>query len=237
MFRIKICGIVCIEDVLNAACKGVDAVGFLIGITHTAEDKISVQKAREITGIMPGGMSGIMVTHLTDPGQIIPMIIESGCDCLQIQEDMDIKGLKKIRCELPGFQVIMAIHLSSHVPLRKVEQLIDKYSKYEFLVDGFILDSRNPEEDRIGGTGITNDWNAAQMIVKSLSSPVILAGGLNPENVMTAIRKVKPFGVDVNSGVERGGRSLDGKKDHRLLGAFIQNAREAFSLNHSEAGF
>jgi len=229
MYRIKICGMTSLEDVLAAACKGVDAVGFLSGITHRAEDIIAVRKVREITDLMPGGISRILVTHLTDPERIIPMIQETGCNALQIQEDMSCDSIQKIINEMSLIDVTKAILLDHFVSYRKVKELIHKYQEYEQFIDGFILDSRNPKEDRIGGTGITNDWNAASQFVRSLSKPVILAGGLDPRNVGKAIRTVRPYGVDVNSGVERGGRSPDGKKDHGLMGAFVENARKAFN--------
>ncbi len=228
MFRIKICGMVCLEDILSAACRGVDAVGFLAGIKHRAEDRLSVQKIREITDQMPGGILRVLVTHLTDPERIISMLQETGCSGLQVQEDIDCDALREIRNEMPELPVIKAILLDRSVSEKAVKELLRKYRAYEQLVAGFILDSHNLKEDRIGGTGLPNDWNAAAQIVQFLSKPVILAGGLNPRNVEEAIRTVKPYAVDVNSGVEKGGRSSDGKKDHGLMGAFVENAQKAF---------
>jgi len=80
----------------------------------------------------------------------------------------------------------------------------------------------NKGTDQIGGTGITHDWNISKMIVESYKIPIILAGGLNPDNIEEAVNKVKPYAVDVNSGV----KGEDGFKDYEKLKKFIQKAKK-----------
>jgi phosphoribosylanthranilate isomerase len=88
-------------------------------------------------------------------------------------------------------------------------------------VDGIILDKAIRATGQVGGTGKTHDWNISKAVVRSIALPVILAGGLNPENIAEAIRTVQPYGVDVNSGVSKAG----GIKDHEKLRLFIARAK------------
>jgi len=91
--------------------------------------------------------------------------------------------------------------------------------RFEPLADALRLDSRTP--DRIGGTGQTHDWSISRRIVEQARKPVILADGLNPENVAAAVVQVRPYGVDVNTGV----KGLDGTKDEGRVRAFVECAR------------
>jgi len=87
------------------------------------------------------------------------------------------------------------------------------------MVDAILLDSRT--EDRLGGTGQTHDWSISQRLVAASQIPVILAGGLTPENVAEAVRTVRPYAVDVNSGVE----TATGDKSFNLCSQFVANAQ------------
>ncbi|MDW7998591.1 MAG: phosphoribosylanthranilate isomerase, partial [Thermodesulfovibrio sp.] len=98
---------------------------------------------------------------------------------------------------------------------------------YEKVADMLILDTKT--KDRIGGTGLTHDWNISAMIVKEVNIPVILAGGLNPDNVAQAIEIVKPYGVDCNTGT----KGANGYKSPEKIRAFIQNAKGANNRSYS----
>jgi phosphoribosylanthranilate isomerase len=97
----------------------------------------------------------------------------------------------------------------------------DRAPDYEGVADGLLVDS--VDETGAGGTGETHDWTRTRELVDSLSIPVVLAGGLDPEDVAGAVRTVEPYGVDVASGIERSG----GVKDHDAVRAFISRARGA----------
>jgi phosphoribosylanthranilate isomerase len=88
-------------------------------------------------------------------------------------------------------------------------------------VDAFVLDTTNTATGQVGGTGQTHDWAVSRALVEALPVPMVLAGGLKPENVAEAIRQVRPFAVDVNSGVSR----PDGTKDPDRLAAFLRAAK------------
>lgn len=95
---------------------------------------------------------------------------------------------------------------------------------FESVVDAFILDTQDLSNDKIGGTGLTHDWNISSEVVREVSRPVILAGGLTPENVADAIKIVKPFGVDANSGL----KDSDGFKDNVKVINFVYRAKQEF---------
>ena len=228
MFRIKICGIVTREDAHAAVENGADAVGFLAGIRHRAEDRIDPEEAARIAASLPGGTKKVLVTHLETAGEIVPLIETAGCRIVQVQGAVSHEGMRALRRNLEGCELIKALHVGPSVDERALEEILQEARDFLPYVDGLLLDSRNPAEDRIGGTGMVHDWEASREIVRSVPCPVILAGGLNPGNVREAVQAVRPFGVDVNSGVEEGGRSPTGRKDPVRLGEFIAAARQSF---------
>jgi phosphoribosylanthranilate isomerase len=215
--RIKICGIRHQDDAKVALDAGADALGFLVGIAHLAEDKIRKEEAKAIIESLPPLVSPVAVTHLTDVQKIIDLIMYLGVNTVQIHDYIEPKEVKTIRENLPGVKIIKGVHVEG-------EDAIEMAKYFEPYAHAILLDSRTT--DRLGGTGITHDWNISARLVKSISIPVILAGGLTPGNVLEAVYKVKPYGVDVNSGVE----DIKGYKNFSKVQLFIGEARRAAAL-------
>jgi phosphoribosylanthranilate isomerase len=215
--RIKICGIRHQDDAKVALDAGADALGFLVGIAHLAEDKIRNEEAKAIIESLPPLVSPVAVTHLTDVQKIIDLIMYLGVNTVQIHDYIEPKEVKTIRENLPGVKIITGVHVEG-------EDAIEMAKYFEPYAHAILLDSRTT--DRLGGTGITHDWNISARLVKSISIPVILAGGLTPGNVLEAVYKVKPYGVDVNSGVE----DIKGYKNFSKVQLFIGEARRAAAL-------
>ena len=105
------------------------------------------------------------------------------------------------------------------------DELTELINDTKNLADAFMTDTYDPETERSGATGKTHDWVISKKIVDLSSRPVILAGGLNPENVREAILKVKPEGVDSHSGVE----AINGRKDLELVKKFVNEAKRGFN--------
>lgn len=210
--RAKICGLNQWQDVQVALDAGADALGFLVGITHLAEDKVTPETARELIRRCPCFVSRVAVTHLQLAKDIVPLVKYIGADTVQLHNDMEPEEIRKVRRELPWAKRIKSVSVQGM-------EAADSAKSYEGLVDAIILDSRTRE--RLGGTGLTHDWNISRAIVDSVNMPVILAGGLNPKNVRDAINTVHPFAIDVNSGVETAGR-----KDPEKVKAFVNTAHE-----------
>lgn len=231
MYRIKICGIVTREDALTAVEYGADAVGFLLGTRHRAADRIDPHEAAAISASLPNDTMKVMVTHLDRAESILSLFKRSGCNAVQVQEDVSPDELGSLSDLMEGYPVIKAVHIGNSVENSAIENLIQKTQQLLPYIDGLVLDSVDPEEDRIGGTGLTHDWTASRLLVQAVPCPVILAGGLNPDNIVEAVDRVHPYGVDVNSGVERHGRSPRGVKDLSRLKAFISRAALSLEFN------
>lgn len=211
--KVKFCGISSRAEAETAVSLGADYVGFLVGITHLAEDKLTNRAAREIIEQVDFGPSiPIAVTHLTDAAGIIATVRELGVRAVQLHDNIAFNEILKIKDALAELFIIKAVHVEG-------ETSIASALAAEEYADAFVLDSRTA--DRIGGTGLTHDWSVSRRIVEAVKKPVFLAGGLNPDNLRAAIDAVHPYGVDVNSGVE----FPNGEKDPEKMRRFIQTAR------------
>lgn len=214
--RAKICGINTWENARIALDCGADALGFLVGITHLAEDKIEVEDAKKIIDKLPPFVSTVTVTHLQDPKKIVEMCKYLGVTTLQIHDYISPEEVAFCKEELKLVKIIKAVHVLDG----NKQGTIDMAHSFEKVADALLLDSRTAE--RLGGTGKTHDWNISKEIVEQLNIPVMLAGGLTDQNVYDAVKKVRPYAVDVNSGVE-----IAGDKDWDKVYGFITNAKRA----------
>ncbi len=205
--RIKICGITNKEDALAAAHLGADALGFVFA---TSPRKVSAESAREIIKALPPFVKTVGVFVDEDPERVSSIAAMCGLDVLQLHGSESVDY-----CNSFDRRVIKAVRLQSRDELKNL-------SKYVDIVDGLLLDTYVPNKP--GGTGITFDWNLA--LEAKRYGRIILAGGLNPENVAAAISMVKPYAVDASSGLERS----PGVKDHEKMAQFIKEAIQAASI-------
>jgi phosphoribosylanthranilate isomerase len=213
MAFVKICGIQSFEEASAALDCGATALGFLIGLTHRAEDEIGAAEARTIVLRLPAHAEPVLVTHLLDPERIAELAASIGARTIQVHGDMAVADLRRLRALAPGARLLKAVHVTG-------EDALGRALAYAPDADALVLDSRTA--DRLGGTGQMHDWSVSARIVVAVAPlPVYLAGGLTPENVAEAIARVLPAGVDVNSGVE----DVDGRKDAAKMRAFVERAR------------
>ena len=212
--KAKVCGIRNYEDAMCAVSAGADAVGFLVGITHLAEDKIEKEEARDIIRKLPPFVSKVLVTHLTDKQEIIDLAKYLEVDTIQIHDYIPAKDVVFVKNALPYCKIIKAIHVSDR------DNAFGMLEEFDGICDAVLLDSRT--KDRLGGTGLTHDWNISREIVNRSKCPVILAGGLNESNSYEAVKQVHPYAIDANSGVE-----IDGYKSYDKIRAYIDNAIRA----------
>lgn len=204
MIRVKICGLTTLEDALAAAEAGADALGFVL--YKQSPRCISVAEAQGIVRRLPPFVTTVGL-FVNQPTQWVRIMAERcGVDILQFQGDESAAY-----CEAFGQRAVKAIRVKDR------ESLADMS---EYAVRAFVLDAYR--EGEYGGTGQTFDWNLA--VAAKSHGRIILAGGLTPENVAEAVARVRPFGVDVSTGVEG---SVKGTKDHGKIRAFIQAAKGA----------
>ena len=211
--RVKICGTATFADLDCAVAAGADAVGFLMGITHVTQDAVTPETAAAMVATLPPFIVPVAVTHLTKPSDLIRIVELSRCTTLQIQDVVTPDDIAEVREALPYLRIMKAVHVMDESAIATAKYFSDT-------ADAILLDTRTA--DRIGGTGITHDWNISAKIVKECSCPVILAGGLTPENVTEAITRVRPYAVDVHTGVKK-----NGVRDAERTRAFVANARTA----------
>jgi phosphoribosylanthranilate isomerase len=216
---IKICGLRSYDEARDALDCGATRLGFLVGLTHRAEDGIDADTARAAVRRLPAAADTVLVTHLTDPVQVAELAAAIGVRGLQVHGPMSLPDLRRLRALVPGLGVLKAVHVTGEDAVAQALAQADA-------APGLLLDSRTG--DRLGGTGAVHDWSISARIVAALPGlPVHLAGGLTPDNVAEAIRQVRPAGVDVNSGVE----DPRGRKDRGRMRRFVDRATDALGAS------
>jgi phosphoribosylanthranilate isomerase len=210
--RVKICGIRRVDDALAAVDAGADAVGCLVGLDYAAPDRIDPGTARGIFAALPPFVARVLVTHRTGLAEVTALMRESGATVAQLHGDFPSVAIPALREALPYAAIVKSVHVTG-------DDTVAAALAAARSADAILLDTI--ARGQIGGTGKTHDWKISARIAAASPKPVILAGGLNPENVAEAIAQVRPFAVDVNSGT----RGADGWKDHAKIRAFIAAAK------------
>jgi phosphoribosylanthranilate isomerase len=211
--RVKICGMRRVEDALAAVDAGADAVGCLVGLDYPATDSIDSRTARGIFAALPPFIARVLVTHRTGLADVAALMREAGATVAQLHGDFPTVAIPALRESLPYAAIVKSVHVTG-------DETIAAALAAARSADAILLDTI--ARGRIGGTGKTHDWSISARIAAASPKPVILAGGLNPDNVAEAIARVRPFAVDVNSGT----RGPDGWKDHARIRAFISASKE-----------
>ncbi|MCK4705974.1 MAG: phosphoribosylanthranilate isomerase [Gammaproteobacteria bacterium] len=202
--RVKICGITRAKDALHAAAEGVDAIGLVF--YEKSPRYVTATQAVEICNKLPAFVTTVALFKDADADTVRQILTEVSIDLLQFHGSESAEF-----CRQFGKPYIKALGMAgeSSVP-KQVAEYHD--------ARGLLLDGHAPGAD--GGTGESFEWG---MIPADLEYPLILAGGLDVDNVLGAIRAVQPYAVDVSSGVE----SEKGFKDAALVTAFMNNVRQA----------
>jgi phosphoribosylanthranilate isomerase len=200
---VKICGITDYEDASMAVELGAGVLGFIFA---RSPRQITPQKARDIISAMPPFVKTVGVFVDEEPAAIKEMIHYCGLDLVQLHGDES----PDLCSELMPY-TIKALRIRDESSLRTSRI-------YQGKVRALLLDTYL--EDKAGGTGKTFDWQLA-LKIKKLGIPIILAGGLGPSNIDDAVSTVRPYAVDVNSGVEE----RPGKKSHTLMKDLMEKVR------------
>ncbi len=204
--RVKICGMTRVEDALEAARLGVDALGFVF--FAKSPRNIEAYQAQKIIGQLPAFVTTVALFLNPDESFVKQVLLETDIDLLQFH------GTETAAfCESFDKPYIKALGIDG---VDDVEALISQYKGARSV----LLDSHGA--GKAGGTGETFNWLS---IPQSLRNKIILAGGLNADNVADAIRQVHPYAVDLSSGVE----TAPGKKDHELMARLMSEVKRADS--------
>jgi phosphoribosylanthranilate isomerase len=214
--RIKICCIKSIEEARVAVELGADAIG-LVAKMPSGPGPIADEAIREIAAAVPPLIDTFLLTSETSAEEIIRHHRRTATRTIQIVDLLYSGTYSMLRDELPGIKIVQVIHVID-------SESVDLAIELSEDVDALLLDSGNPnlKVKELGGTGRVHDWSLSREICDNSKCPAILAGGLNPGNVIKAIEEVRPFAVDICSGVR-----TDGNLDREKLSAFIKNVRSA----------
>ncbi len=208
--RVKFCGITSVEDRDSAIIAGADAIGFVF--FKDSPRYIPLEKAEIIAKNMPPfvSMAGVFVNE--DLGFIEECVERCNLDTVQIHGDEDVKYCLKFKSgDMKRIKLIKGIRVKDRESLSVIE---------DCPADAILLDAY--KKGSYGGTGERFDMSLA-IISKEYGRNIIISGGLNPDNVYKIIKEVKPYGVDVSSGIE----SSPGKKNIELMERFIEEVRQS----------
>jgi phosphoribosylanthranilate isomerase len=208
MSRLKICCICSIEEACLAVAAGAHALG-LVGEMPSGPGPIPSALIREIAAAVPPVVSRFLLSSRESADGLAEHTRIAGVDTLQIVKHIAMSEYAALRRATPGVRLVQVIHVED-------DGAVALARDYAQLADALLLDSGRPSSAEFGGTGRAHDWAVSRRIVEAVDKPVFLAGGLNAGNVAEAVRRVRPFGVDLCSGIR-----TDGRLDAGKLEAFV----------------
>jgi len=211
--KVKICGIKTEHDLAVAINAGADAVGFITDVPVDSSRKITLAEASRLISKVPVFVTAVLVIMPENAQKATRMIKAAKPAAVQIHNELALSELKKIR--ETDVKIIKTLPVSQDA---RADTLIKQIHDLSGVVDAILLDTAR--DGKTGGTGIPHNWEISSKLVMNAGIPVILAGGLKPENVRDAVKCVHPYAVDTASGVE-----TDGRKDEKKVMDFINNAR------------
>jgi len=216
MVWIKICGTTNLHDAQLAIDAGANALGFVLAPSPRA---IDLETVAGIVRELPGGVETIGVFVNRTPGDVAKIAQQAGLSGVQLHGDESPESLKEFRAALGERKIIKVLHADE---LLTDANKLESYLAARDRLDAILLDSGSPQQR--GGTGAAYDWDRVLPLAKRIRAalPLIIAGGLRPENVARAIEMFEPWGVDVVSGVE----GAPGMKDEARLHDFIAAVRQ-----------
>jgi len=216
--RIQVAGVSSLEEAVFCSKAGVDALGFTLELPTGIHDGLTNDKARDIIARMPVGLMPVLITYVQSAEAAVHLARYINAAAVQFHGGIEDDELAAFRRHCEHVKTIGRVTVIGENAILEAERFVPP------LWDAIILDSFDPATGRLGATGLAHDWSVSARIVERAAVPVILAGGLTPENVAEAIARVRPDGVDVHSGVE----NRDGTRNFDKIRRFARAAREAF---------
>ena len=215
--RVKVCCIASAEEARLAIECGASALG-LVSEMPSGPGVIAEELIAEVAARVPPPVATFLLTCKQDAASIVAQQRRCRVNTLQLCDRVPVGVYGELRAQLAGVSLVQVVHVGG-------EESFEEALTAARHVDALLLDSGNQSlaVKELGGTGRTHDWRVSRRIVEASPAPVFLAGGLRPENVAEAVSTVRPFGLDVCSGVRTGGR-LDGEKLRRFFAALGADA-------------
>lgn len=217
---IQIAGIIDRAEAQMLVNAGVDWLGFPLRLPVHRED-ISEGEAAAIIHKLPPPHAGVLITYLDRALEVLALCRALGTNIVQLHGAISPAETRKLHELDPDLLMIKSLIVRGD-NFTALRERVERFSPY---VDAFITDTHDPDSGADGATGKTHDWSISRRLTELSPRPLILAGGLRPENVRDAIMTVRPAGVDAHTGVEGPG----GRKSPEKIARFVAEAREAFA--------
>ncbi|MEN8194994.1 MAG: phosphoribosylanthranilate isomerase [Pseudomonadota bacterium] len=213
--RVKICCISSVAEAALAVRHGASALG-LVGHMPSGPGVIGDGLIAEIAATAPPAVATFLLTSETEPDAIVEHVRFCGTSTVQLVDTVDPQAYRALRKALPHVKIVQVIHVTGPESVVEARESAAQ-------VDALLLDSGRPAAavKELGGTGRVHDWSLSRRIVAEVPRPVFLAGGLRPDNAADASQAVRPFGLDLCTGVRTDGL-LDEAKMKAFFGALAR---------------
>ena len=218
---IQIAGIIDQAEADMLMASGVGFLGFPLRLPVNKED-LGEKDAARIIRTIKFPHYAVLITYLEKAKDVIDFCNDLGAGIVQLHGHVKAQELQKIKTSAPEIKIVKSLIVFRD----NQDQLLSDVNQYSEFVDAFIMDTYDPTTGASGATGKTHDWNISKLLVERSTKPVILAGGLTPENVREAIVTVRPAGVDAHTGME----GPDGRKDPVKVRRFVEEAKIGFKM-------
>jgi len=214
-YMIQIAGVKDLEEAMLLAESGITHMGFPLCLAFHKED-MDAPATRSVIAQLPKKVIPVLITYLDTAEKIIDLTGYLMVGFLQLHGRVSRNELKKLRAAKPDLSIMKSLIIGD----RSSPEMSDQVDAYAPFVDAFLTDTYDFSTGATGATGKLHDWNISKKIVEYSPHPVILAGGLTPENVRLGIDFVRPYGVDAHTGVE----DDFGRKDPSLIARFVEQS-------------
>jgi phosphoribosylanthranilate isomerase len=218
---IQIAGVIDAAEAEMLQQCGIRYLGFPLRLPVHREDLTERTAAAIITSLRPPCF-GVLITYLAEASAIAAFCRNLVARIVQLHGEIDRRELERLKVLDPALTVIKSLVIGMH-ETKALEAMVRDLSP---VVDAFITDTFDPKSGASGATGKTHDWRVSRRLVELAERPVILAGGLTPENVKRAIVEVRPAGVDSHTCVE----DSTGRKSREKMQQFVLEANEGFEI-------
>jgi phosphoribosylanthranilate isomerase len=217
---IHVAGVIDLAEAQLLINCGIRYLGFPLVLDHHRED-LSIQSAAEIVALFGAQARFFLITYLNSAPAIIDLCGAVGVTMVQLHGETSPGEMERLRRTGPRLRIIKSLIVRSD----NTDILVDEVDRFAPMVDAFITDTFDPVTGATGATGKPHNWTVSRRLVEVSPKPVILAGGLRPDNVREAIHAVRPAGVDVHTGIE----GPDGRKQRDLALRFVAQAQAGFA--------
>lgn len=216
---VQVAGVIDAAEAGMIISEGADWLGFALRLP-SGKDDIAEQDAANIIKGLDAPHAGVLISYLTDAAEVSEFCTELGVIAVQLHGDVATGQLRLLKELRPDLFVLKSLVVKEG----NTEELLRLVDETHPFVDMYITDTFDPKTGAKGATGLTHDWSVSAELVRRSPKPLMMAGGLNPENVGAAIRAVRPAAVDAHTGLE----GPDGRKDRAKVAKFVAEARRAF---------